>query len=148
MAFDTQTQITEDLKSFYHKFGQTRMTCKQDFPTFRSAITRKANSLGIKNPWIDHPRVWMADGKIICCTASYHNCALNDEFILKTKSELETLIGNRYSIEIYQADDVNCYFDKYLMGRCYRNMNAKMFRNECLSKHCTLILIPKWNLAS
>lgn len=148
MAFDTQTQITEDIKSFYNKFDQTRMTCKQDFPTFRSAIRQKANNLGIEEPWIDHPRVWRADGKIVCCTASYYNCALNDEWLLKTKSKLETLIGDRYSVEIYQADEVNCYFDKGKMARCYRNMNAEMFRNKYLSKHCTLILIPKWNLAS
>lgn len=154
-------QFESDLSLFMERFGVTNKTpiYHRRFPIHGARAVRRidklkhdrelALKLGIKNTdtldlhLTDHPRVWLHDKNIACCTCSFYDHSPYDEYMVDLQKVYEYAIGDRYNILAFSANEVNCYFDKNDWSKCYQEMGEDKFRNECLSKHCTLVLVPK-----
>ena len=91
---------------------------------------------------VDHPRVWKDGNKIKAFTISLYDTEIDSETVRRYIDETSEYTNGRYTAEAFTSDKLNVYFDKDAMGRCYQTMDENKFRQNYLSKHVTIVLIP------
>lgn len=91
---------------------------------------------------VDHPRVWKDGNKIKAFTISLYNTKIDSETVRRYIEETSEYTNGRYIAEAFTSDKLNVYFDKDAMERFYQTMDENKFRQNYLSKHVTIVLIP------
>lgn len=137
-------QLANDISVFTKRFGCDPYPKPCTLPIHKVQSLRKLQKRGLSDDYfvVDHPRVWKKGNKIKAFTISLYNTKIDSETVRRYIEETSEYTNGRYIAEAFTSDKLNVYFDKDAMERCYQTMDENKFRQNYLSKHVTIVLIP------